>query len=42
MVDPITDPPILAREFYQRPTEVVARELLGKLLIRTHRTEKSC
>jgi DNA-3-methyladenine glycosylase len=29
-------PPVLAREFYQRPTEVVARELLGKLVVRTH------
>ena len=28
------NPPVLAREFYQRPTEVVARELLGKLLLR--------
>ncbi|MCU0232713.1 MAG: DNA-3-methyladenine glycosylase [Thermoanaerobaculales bacterium] len=27
-------PPLLARGFYQRPTEVVARELLGKLLVR--------
>ncbi len=27
-------PPVLAREFYQRPTEDVARNLLGKLLIR--------
>lgn len=35
MVELISDPPILAREFYQRPTEVVAGELLGKLLIRT-------
>ena len=24
------------REFYQRPTEVVARDLLGKLLVRAH------
>jgi len=29
-------PPVLARKFYQRPTEVVARELLGKLVVRTH------
>jgi len=29
-------PPVLAREFYQRPTEVVARQLLGKLVVRTH------
>jgi DNA-3-methyladenine glycosylase len=29
-------PPVLTRDFYQRTTEVVARELLGKLLIRTH------
>jgi DNA-3-methyladenine glycosylase len=28
-------PPVLERAFYQRTTEVVARELLGKLLIRT-------
>ena len=28
------NPPVLAREFYQRPTDVVAREMLGKLLIR--------
>jgi DNA-3-methyladenine glycosylase len=27
--------PVLGREFYQRPTDVVARELLGKLLVRT-------
>ena len=27
---------MLERDFYQRTTEVVARELLGKLLIRTH------
>ena len=27
---------MLARNFYQRTTEVVARELLGKLLVRTH------
>jgi len=26
---------VLARDFYQRTTEVVARELLGKLLVRT-------
>jgi DNA-3-methyladenine glycosylase len=36
MVDPILNPPVLAREFYQRPTELVARELLGKLLVRVH------
>jgi DNA-3-methyladenine glycosylase len=29
-------PPTLARDFYQRTTKVVARELLGKLLVRTH------
>ena len=27
---------MLERDFYQRTTEVVARELLGKLLVRTH------
>jgi DNA-3-methyladenine glycosylase len=27
---------VLARNFYQRTTEVVARELLGKLVVRTH------
>ena len=27
---------MLARDFYKRTTEVVARELLGKLLVRTH------
>lgn len=27
---------MLARNFYQRTTEVVARELLGKLLVRSH------
>jgi DNA-3-methyladenine glycosylase len=30
------NPPVLARGFYQRPTEVVAAELLGKLLYRVH------
>ncbi len=45
MIDPILSAPlrasqvaavpVLAREFYQRPTEVVARDLLGKLLVRT-------
>jgi DNA-3-methyladenine glycosylase len=30
-------PPALERDFYQRTTEVVARELLGKLLVRQHR-----
>jgi DNA-3-methyladenine glycosylase len=34
MVDAMSKPPLLARGFYQRPTEVVARELLGKLLVR--------
>jgi DNA-3-methyladenine glycosylase len=34
MVDAMRLPPLLARGFYQRPTEVVARELLGKLLVR--------
>ncbi|MCG6948845.1 MAG: DNA-3-methyladenine glycosylase [Acidobacteria bacterium] len=28
-------PPVILRDFYQRNTEAVARELLGKLLIRT-------
>jgi len=28
-------PPVLSRDFYKRTTEVVARELLGKLLVRT-------
>jgi DNA-3-methyladenine glycosylase len=36
MVEPIVSPPVLERDFYQRTTEVVARELLGKLLIRTN------
>jgi DNA-3-methyladenine glycosylase len=36
MVEPMSYPPVLARNFYQRTTEVVARELLGKLLVRTH------
>ena len=36
MVDAMKLPPLLARGFYQRPTEVVARELLGKLLGREH------
>jgi DNA-3-methyladenine glycosylase len=27
---------VLERDFYQRTTEVVARDLLGKLLVRTH------
>ena len=27
---------MLMRDFYQRTTEVVARELLGKLLVRAH------
>jgi len=27
---------VLARDFYKRTTEAVARELLGKLLVRTH------
>jgi len=29
-------PPVIARDFYKRTTEAVARELLGKLLVRTH------
>jgi DNA-3-methyladenine glycosylase len=36
MVEPMSDPPFLLRDFYQRTTEVVARGLLGKLLIRSH------
>jgi DNA-3-methyladenine glycosylase len=36
MVEPIPNPPVLEREFYQRPTEEVARDLLGKLVVRTH------
>ena len=35
MVELMSYPPVLARNFYQRTTEVVARELLGKLLVRT-------
>jgi DNA-3-methyladenine glycosylase len=35
MVDPMSYPPVLERRFYQRPTEVVARDLLGKLLVRS-------
>lgn len=37
MVKPMTFPPVLARDFYQRTTEIVARDLLGKLLVRAHR-----
>jgi DNA-3-methyladenine glycosylase len=36
MVELMSYPPVLARDFYQRTTEVVARELLGKLLVRAH------
>jgi DNA-3-methyladenine glycosylase len=32
--DDLMRAPVLGRKFYQRPTEVVARELLGKLLVR--------
>jgi DNA-3-methyladenine glycosylase len=35
MVELMSYPPALTRDFYQRTTEVVARELLGKLLVRT-------
>ena len=35
MVELMSYPPVLARDFYKRTTEVVARELLGKLLVRT-------
>jgi DNA-3-methyladenine glycosylase len=38
MVEAMLSPPVLARGFYQRPTEVVAAELLGKLLYRVHDT----
>jgi DNA-3-methyladenine glycosylase len=38
MVKAMSLPPVLARGFYQRPTEVVAGELLGKLLFRVHDT----
>jgi DNA-3-methyladenine glycosylase len=34
MVKAMSTPPVVAREFYQRPTDLVARELLGKLLVR--------
>jgi DNA-3-methyladenine glycosylase len=36
MVETMVFPPVLERGFYQRTTEVVARELLGKLLVRNH------
>jgi DNA-3-methyladenine glycosylase len=35
MVELMNSPQVLARDFYQRTTEHVARELLGKLLLRT-------
>jgi DNA-3-methyladenine glycosylase len=38
MVEAMSSPPVLARGFYQRPTEVVAAELLGKLLYRVSDT----
>jgi DNA-3-methyladenine glycosylase len=34
--DFMSKPPLLARDFYQRTTEEVARDLLGKLVIRDH------
>jgi len=33
-------PPILSRDFYLHPPDVVARQLLGKLLVRRYRTEQ--
>jgi DNA-3-methyladenine glycosylase len=36
MIELMSRPPVLAREFYQRPTEDVARDLLGKLVVRSH------
>jgi DNA-3-methyladenine glycosylase len=36
MVECMSCPPVLSREFYQRPTEEVARDLLGKLVVRSH------
>jgi DNA-3-methyladenine glycosylase len=41
MVNAMNQPPLLAREFYQRPTETVARELLGKLVVRSHASDTS-
>jgi DNA-3-methyladenine glycosylase len=38
MVKAMSSPPVLARGFYQRPTEGVAAELLGKLLYRVSDT----
>jgi DNA-3-methyladenine glycosylase len=35
MVELMSYPPVLPRDSYKRTTEVVARELLGKLLVRT-------
>jgi DNA-3-methyladenine glycosylase len=36
MVEPMTYPPVLSRDFYKRTTEDVARGLLGKLVVRRH------
>jgi DNA-3-methyladenine glycosylase len=36
MVEPMPEPPVLIREFYQRTTLEVARDLLGKVVIRDH------
>lgn len=36
MIEPMSYPPVVERGFYQRRTEEVARDLLGKLVIRAH------